>query len=156
MGLVDATDRSHFQFCANQTTAGTTRSAELKPELPAYLFPPPSSQKQAQQITQKERDIGSNGAISEQQGASTFHTSPETLEDDEFGDDDFQDQEVINAVKQMDFSHIDEFEPRLKQRKLKQDVRETKASRGEQNAWNPEMLENGKWACNHKCKDKTA
>lgn len=99
MGLVDATDRSHFQFCANQTTAGTTRSAELKPELPAYLFPPPSSQKQAQQITQKERDIGSNGAISEQQGASTFHTSPETLEDDEFGDDDFQDQEVINAGK---------------------------------------------------------
>lgn len=63
---------------------------------------------------------------------------------------------ILHPVKQMDFSHIDEFEPRLKQRKLKQDVRETKASRGEQNAWNPEMLENGKWVCNHKCKDKTA
>ena len=25
-----------------------------------------------------------------------------------------------------------------------------------QTAWNPEKLENGKWACNHKCKDKNA
>lgn len=22
--------------------------------------------------------------------------------------------------------------------------------------WNPPQLDNGKWACNHKCKDKTA
>ena len=25
-----------------------------------------------------------------------------------------------------------------------------------QSLWIPEMLRNGKWACNHKCKDKTA
>ena len=55
----------------------------------------------------------------------------------------------------MDFTHVDEFDSRLKQRKLKQNVQESKASRSEQNAWNPERLENGKWACNHKCKDKT-
>lgn len=99
MGLVGVTDRSHFQFCAYQTTAGTIRSAELKPELPAYLFPPPSSQKRAQQNTQKQREIGSNGDISEQQGESTPHTSLRTLEDDEFGDDHFRDQEVMNAGK---------------------------------------------------------
>ena len=26
----------------------------------------------------------------------------------------------------------------------------------EKTSWDPEKLENGKWACNHKCKDKTA
>lgn len=98
MGLVGVIERSHLHFRAYHTTAGTTRSAELRPELPAFLFPPPSSQKQAQQFTRMERDTRRNGNISEQQGASTFHTSPETL-DDEFGDDDFKDQEVMKAGK---------------------------------------------------------
>lgn len=75
------------------------RSAELKPELPAYLFPPQSCQKHAPQLTREKIDIERNGDISEQQGASASHTSAETLEDDEFGDDDFKDQEVINAGK---------------------------------------------------------
>ena len=59
----------------------------------------------------------------------------------------------------MDFSHIDDFDPRLKQvksKQLKPSVLESKASKTEQTAWNPERLGNGKWACNHKCKDKTA
>lgn len=95
--LVGVTDRSRNHYCAHQTTAGTTRSAELRPELPAHSFPPPSSQKQAQQHIYKKRDTRSFEDISDQQGASTFHTSPETLEDDEFGADDFKDQEVMNA-----------------------------------------------------------
>ena len=57
-------------------------------------------------------------------------------------------------VKEMDFSHIDDFDPRSKQGKLKQ-IRLSKAPGTEKTAWNPEKLENGKWACNHKCKDKT-
>lgn len=56
----------------------------------------------------------------------------------------------------MDFSHIDEFDPSSKQGKLKPSVRESKVTGSEQIAWNPERLENGKWACNHRCKDKTA
>lgn len=101
MGLVGIIDRSNFQLHAYQTTAGTTRSAELKPELPAYLFPQPSFQRPAQQLEYKKRVTGPKGDISEQQqqGAIPSHTSPETLEDDEFGDDDFGDQEVINAGK---------------------------------------------------------
>lgn len=90
MSLTDPTS-----ICAYQTTAGTTRSAELKHELPAYLFPPPSPQKQAQGLTYPKKDTRPGGNIS----TSTFHTSPETLEDDEFGDDDFKDQEVMNAGK---------------------------------------------------------
>lgn len=95
MGLVGATDISHLQCCAYQNIAGTTRSAELKPELPAYPLPPQSSQKKNQHLTYKKRDSLPDGGIS----TTTFHKSPETLEDDEFGDDDFKDQEVINAGK---------------------------------------------------------
>lgn len=59
-------------------------------------------------------------------------------------------------VKNMDFSHIDEFDPGSKQSRLKPRVHERKATGTEQIPWNPERLDNGKWACNHKCKDKTA
>lgn len=98
MGLVGIS-RSHCQHCAYQTTAGTMRSAELKPELPAYLFPPPLSHQHAPQLTREEIHTERNEYISEQQGAGTPHTSAETLEDDEFGDDDFKDQDVMNASK---------------------------------------------------------
>lgn len=53
----------------------------------------------------------------------------------------------------MDFNDIDDFasesRPTKKSLGLKQDACT------EQNAWAPEKLDNGKWACNHKCKDKT-
>ena len=150
------------------------RSAECRPQLPAYIFPPPSSQKQAQQPIHNKRDNKPHGNTSEGQGASAFNTSPETLEDDEFGDDDFKDQEVIDAGKmsflhscycpntdtrytaeEIVFSHIDDFSPVPTERRLKPSVRDSKAAETEESAWNPERLENGKWACNHKCKDKT-
>ena len=61
-----------------------------------------------------------------------------------------------HPVKEMDFNHIDDFDPRSKQKKLKLGVRESKATGIGQTARNPERLENGNWACNHRCKDKTA
>ena len=62
----------------------------------------------------------------------------------------------MHPVKEMDFSHIDDFDPRSKQEKVKPSVRESKATGTEPIARNPERLENGNWACNHRCKDKTA
>ena len=104
MGLVGAVEREHFLFGAYQSTAGTTRSAELRPELPANIFPSPSSQKPAQQVTYKKRDTVPDGDVSNQQKEITSHASLETLEDDEFGDDNFKDQEVMDAGK-IDFSY---------------------------------------------------
>ena len=106
MGLVGVSG-SPCQHCAHQTTAGTMRSAELKPELPAYLFPPPSLRKHAPQLTHEEIDTERSGDISGQQEASTSHTSAETLEDDEFGDDDFKDQEVMKAGKVPSSTDVD-------------------------------------------------
>lgn len=62
---------------------------------------------------------------------------------------------MLHAVKEMDFSHIDEFDPESTQMRPKASAQENKAAGTQQTAWNPERLENGKWACNHKCKDKT-
>ncbi len=59
-------------------------------------------------------------------------------------------------VKEMDFSHIDEFDPTWKQGRLKSSVQKSKETGTKHITWNPKRLENGKWACNHKCKDKTA
>ena len=56
----------------------------------------------------------------------------------------------------MDFSHVDDSDPGSKQAKLKPSVEKMKTTATAQTAWNPERLGNGKWACNHKCKDKTA
>lgn len=55
----------------------------------------------------------------------------------------------------MDFNHIDEFDPESKQRRPKPSMQEKKATGTQQTAWIAERLENGKWACKHKCKDKT-
>ena len=35
-------------------------------------------------------------------------------------------------------------------------ARNKKQADTQQTVWNPEKLENGKWACNHKCRDKNA
>ena len=69
------------------------RSAELRPELPACLLDSSSSQKQAQQPTNKKRDA----RPLEHSSTNIIITNPETVEIDEFGDDDFEDLEVINA-----------------------------------------------------------
>ncbi len=48
----------------------------------------------------------------------------------------------------MEFNHIDKFDRGAAE---KTSGNSTKIGQG---AWAPEKLENGKWACNHKCKDK--
>ena len=93
MELVDITDSSYFRISAYQITAGTTRSAELRPELSAYSLNSSSSQKHAQQHTNKKKDLRSL----EDSSTKINGTNPETVEIDEFGDDDFKDLEVINA-----------------------------------------------------------
>lgn len=52
---------------------------------------------------------------------------------------------------EMVFNHIDTFEPKAKPN---QKGKSTTTTNTDQVAWAPEKLDNGKWACNHKCKDK--
>ena len=59
-----------------------------------------------------------------------------------------------SAVGGMEFNHIDNFDLGSK-RAIKAPGTEKQVNT-EPTTWNPEKLQNGKWACNHKCKDKTA
>ncbi|KAL9104182.1 MAG: hypothetical protein Q9163_000834 [Psora crenata] len=122
--------------------AGTLRYAELKPELPAYLFQLPSY------LT--EESAGSNAASTRkpaERAMQSGHQSNAKISDgDEFDDDALADQDMVNVVTGLDFSHIDSYDVDLKREDVNHGIC----------AWSPEKLDNGKWACNHKCKDKTA
>lgn len=134
-----------------EAVAGTLRYAELKPELPAHLFPTPCPKSQQQQPTQDQGNIEqNNGRLAEE----ASHTSPATLEDDEFAEDEIDDQDMVNAAAGMDFNHIDLLDIDLHGRKTSPGLQNRKRTRAQKSAWNPEKLNNGKWACNHKCKDK--
>jgi len=59
-----------------------------------------------------------------------------------------------SPVEKMDFNDIDDFESGSKRTKKGQGTKQH--ADAEHTAWFPEKLDNGKWACNHKCKDKTS
>ena len=134
--------------------AGTQRHAELKPDLPTFLFPP---QPQLA-LQQRSSNVQLSGKHSVNQGGDTrkvtTQTSSVTVEGDEYGDDNLDDQDLVNAAEEADFTRIDDFDQELPPRK--KTLKDYMRPDIEQTAWNPEKLDNGKWACNHKCKDKTA
>jgi ATP-dependent DNA helicase HFM1/MER3 len=80
---------------------------------------------------------------------------------DEFSDDELDDADLLQAargVSDLDFTHIDNFGTEIaaqcKKNTLKNahQIQPGKA----RSVWQPTRLRNGKWACNHACKDKTA
>lgn len=73
------------------------RSAELKPDLPAFMFPPPSKVSQQQQPTSPRPNSRVHENWLEEQEGSAAHTSPLTMEGDEYGDDDLNDQDMVDA-----------------------------------------------------------
>lgn len=78
--------------------AGTMRSAELRPELPPYLFP--SSPEERQQYQSAGAQAGqkpSGGRIEKHD--DLVGDSPLTLQDDEFDDDSLNDQDMMDACK---------------------------------------------------------
>ena len=129
------------------------RYAELNPELPAYLFPTVSTQSQQHQL----------------QSASL--ASSISLIDDEFGADGIADQDMVDAgeprllysrrtsnankliAEGRDFKDIEYFMPNGRSNLTK--YGQGKDADNEKVPWYPKKLENGKWTCNHKCKDKT-
>ncbi|KAL9131211.1 MAG: hypothetical protein Q9217_000813 [Psora testacea] len=115
---------------------------KLKPELPAYLFPPLSG------LPKKSMGSGTSDARKpvERDMQSRRQPSSETLCIDEFDDHELDDQDMVNVASGLDFSHIDRYNVGLRQ---------VTGNHG-LSAWTPEKLDNGKWACNHKCKEKTA
>jgi ATP-dependent DNA helicase HFM1/MER3 len=117
---------------------GTVVSFKLKPDLPASDFPPPKPNKQIQLLVKSNIKAADSD------------------EDDEFGGAEFADEEVIAAVKSVeaapqsdygsdDFADIDDLDNVFGHGG-------SKKSSGDETLESVKM-ENGKWACNHACRD---
>ncbi|KAK5005398.1 hypothetical protein LTR28_007764 [Elasticomyces elasticus] len=82
---------------------------------------------------------------------------------DEYGDNDIDDTDLaFVAASGQDISHIDDFDDESvasMQHKMTADEKQKPgesvvSADGTLETWTPQQLPNGKWACNHKCKDK--
>ncbi len=82
--------------------AGTLRSAELKPELPPYLFPSAPEKVQQSQIAGAQPSQRPDGG-SIQKHDYLVDASPRTLQDEEFDDDRLNDQDMMDACKKILF-----------------------------------------------------
>ena len=128
-----------------------------KPKIPFFAWPP-------QELGALSDDKKSQvGATFSRPGMNTSRkrsgTSPRASSSDEFGFDDGDDAELIDAARQVEnseFRDIDEISFGIShavQPKLSKPSRDM-VENFEANEWQPIRLPNGKWKCNHNCKDK--
>lgn len=140
--------------------AGTLRHANLKPDIPPGAFPPPKS------VEETDRQVAIENHAPNTAKRRAFGSKGKTMTDperDEFGDEDIDDADLTRAEAEA-FVHIDKFDddshhteqPQRKKRK-KSEVRETTEGNTTniEEYWEPQQLANGKWLCNHPCKDKS-
>ncbi|KAK8165414.1 hypothetical protein BKA80DRAFT_271328 [Phyllosticta citrichinensis] len=129
--------------------AGTMKYATLQPELPPHL------RSRLKMNISKRRAASSNPAPSR----------PDTNRD-EFGDGGLDDADLEKAVgkpEREDWSDVEDYAdnmpssvPTTKKGKRADTNLRKKQAQALQHEWRATKLENGKWACNHKCKDKNA
>jgi len=129
------------------------RSAILKPDVPPHSFP-------ALKIATEDEKQGSSKAPAKAAAKKSKTGSKRKVSNpgfDEFGDAAIDDADLALAEKG-GFEDIDDFDDDLgpidgnaKKKQKRSDTNEDVAKEFE-----PRQLDNGKWACNHACKDKTA
>jgi Sec63 Brl domain len=130
--------------------AGTCRSAELKPNLPASLFPTSAEQKEV------EKDGIAHGGF---QRGNALVVGRKRQRSDDFDDSGLDDGDLL-AAESVEIMDIDAFDAELASLPVKEDQSNTKSlesskkQRREESGGEPAQLKNGKWACNHKCKEK--
>ena len=132
--------------------AGTMRYVNLKPEIPPIAFSPP---KNSEEMNQKKALMTNAPNTSKRRASATKRRSTADNDSDEFGDGDLDDADLARA-EAGGFTNIDDFDDagfEASQPKRKKQKTNTSAPSNEQ--WEPQQLTNGKWACNHACKDKT-
>ncbi|OJJ40268.1 hypothetical protein ASPWEDRAFT_123002 [Aspergillus wentii DTO 134E9] len=133
--------------------AGTLRSAEIKPDLPFSLFPTRSKTEEESIERPKmntscprSNDISRNQMNS--QRVDVF--DGDDLFDEFLGKDQGTDWVVINEKSPVTAQHKSRDKPKGESNKLEMMQEDYELEE------EPTRLPNGRWACNHKCKDKTA
>lgn len=131
--------------------AGTMRTAILKPDVALQAFPAPkAAENDAQKPTANTKVVRKRSGVGSKRKASdtTF---------DEFGDNSIDDADLALA-ENGGFENIDDFDDDARPTAKKTNKRQKQSSTNDPVApeHEPRQLENGKWACNHACKDKTS
>ncbi|EDU40828.1 ATP-dependent DNA helicase MER3 [Pyrenophora tritici-repentis Pt-1C-BFP] len=159
--LLVSPDQSVNCYVMCDSIAGSMRVATVKPRVNPSMFPKPGSldpDTTTHQSNMSKRRIDTTQAM----------RKPSVTSED-FGDDDLDDETLVKAAaNDLDFDHIENYANPFdamtrkntatnKQHKNTQGgkglLRSVEAD-GEDNEQEPVQLANGKWACNHACKDK--
>jgi Sec63 Brl domain len=129
--------------------AGTCRSAELKPTLPASLFPSSVHQNEVDADEMPHHGLARRNIPA---------TGRKRQRSDDFDDSGLDDGDLL-AAEGVEIMDIDTFDTEVAslaatdQSNTKK-LGTSKKQRTEESGGEPAQLKNGKWACNHKCKAK--
>ena len=159
--LMSASLTQHDQYLTSYVMcdeiAGTMRCAELKHDLPASAFPQPLLQHQSMETApaSENDDQGKMTTIQRVQSRRIIQKVPAACGEDEFLDSDFDEQEFIALAAANEV--VDRRIANTGLASTQSHCKPVQSLKGAINAeaWNPVQLKNGKWACNHKCKDKS-
>jgi ATP-dependent DNA helicase HFM1/MER3 len=129
--------------------AATQRSVIIKPKIPAFMFPVPRLQDEYHQIYNSASN--SQRAQTDQQSSTQKEVKRSDRVEDLFDDDSIDDADLVLAETR-GFAHIDQYESndeRENTQRVQANVKNSTQARETQ------KMSNGRWACNHACKDKS-
>ena len=140
------------------------RSASVKPQIAPGMFPV---------VETAEPDIPHQSNMSKRRVESPETCRKKSATSEDFGDDGIDDEELAQiSFDHLDFDHIDNYvdstkssnrpttarksslKPKQQSKNYKDSCKSGAVAAGEEDK--PVQLANGKWACNHRCKDKTS
>ncbi|KAI4620216.1 hypothetical protein J4E80_004742 [Alternaria sp. BMP 0032] len=146
--------------------SGSMRAAAVKPQVAASMFPNPKR-------LEAERPTSHQSNMSKRRTDTARPIRKASATSDDYGDGDVDDDALVNAsFRDLDFDHIENYADPIdsitrkntaknKVTKNKDDGKSKRLARpidttAEQDDAEPVQLANGKWACNHPCKDRSA
>ncbi|KAE8355398.1 Sec63 Brl domain-containing protein [Aspergillus coremiiformis] len=134
--------------------AGTLRSAELRPALPASLFPFRTTNRSDEMSQKHMMNMSRPRSNTSSRMKPNVEHNP-----DSFGSDDSLFNDFLEAENATDWPVMDHIPSLLCEnkplKKIAKKSKEPAQAKELHKAEEPTQLENGRWKCNHKCKDKT-
>ncbi|KAF2003593.1 ATP-dependent DNA helicase MER3 [Amniculicola lignicola CBS 123094] len=165
--LLSSADQCINCYVMCDSIAGTQREATVKPNVPSSMFTPtePAMNPAMNLMPKTLEDARPRSNMSRRRRESVNTTRRPS--GDEFGDDGLNDDDLVNAsFGDLDFDHIENYAnptDTLTRKNTAKNIIKNNATKtkprtqalGERDE-EPKQLDNGRWACNHKCKDKNA
>ncbi|KAF2261988.1 P-loop containing nucleoside triphosphate hydrolase protein [Lojkania enalia] len=165
--MLTSVDQSINCYVMCDGIAGTMRIATMKPKIMPSMFPIPEPSSDVVHSGGSQRPKSN---MSRRRVEDTSKSRRASSTSDEFGDDGIDDDDLVKAsVGDLDFDHIENYSNPTDQITRKNTAKNafSKAKARPSTTQDDDddddddddesrQLENGKWACNHKCKDKNA